>query len=333
MNDARPRRIAVAGAGSIGCHVGGRLAVAGRDVVFLGRKRICDELAAHGLTVSDHTGRRDTVRAPKCQYDPAGLAGADLVLVAVKSGATAEIADQIAKHAPEATVVSLQNGISNPDILRTALPRAEVRGAVVGYNVIRPVPGEFRQSTSGGIILEDATGDLARILSVPGLEVRPAADIRPELWGKLLVNLNNALNALSGRPLLEQLQDRGWRRLLAAQMSETLAVLAAAGIRPARFTAAPPGLVPHVLRLPTPLFRRVAKAMLTIDPEARSSMQDDLRAGRTTEIDALQGEVLRLAERTGTPCPTVRAVVTAVRRAQEDGAGPPGLQPGALAQP
>ncbi|MEX0340201.1 MAG: 2-dehydropantoate 2-reductase [Arenibacterium sp.] len=323
-------RIVVAGAGAIGCYVGARLLAAGHDVTFLGRARLGAEIEQHGLTVSDFHGPSSHIERPAFKTDPSCLAGADIVLVAVKSAATAAIAADIARHAPTATVISLQNGISNPETLRDALPQADVRAAIVPFNVVQTGPGAFHQSTSGDILLEDPVSTLAKTLSVPGLAVHATKDILPAQWGKLRVNLNNALNALSGLAQLEQLKNRAWRVLLAAQMRETLNVLKAAGITPARFTAAPPTLVPHILRLPTLLFRRIAKAMLTIDPTARSSMQDDLTRNRLTEIDALQGEVQRLAGEHGIETPTIDRVVRAIRAAEAANAGPPGLDPAAL---
>ena len=123
------------------------------------------------------------------------------------------------------------------------------------------------------------------------------------LWGKLLVNLNNALNALSDMPLLDQLDDRKWRTRMADQWDEALTVMRAAGISPKPPTPAPPGLIPPILRLPTPLFRLIAKQMLTIDPQARSSMWEDLQRGRKTEVDELQGEIVRLGKKHGIPTP------------------------------
>ena len=87
---------------------------------------------------------------------------------------------------------------------------------------------------------------------------------------------------------------------------------------------------PPVLRLPTPLFRRIARAMLTIDPSARTSMQDDLVRGRATEIDALQGAVLDLARTHGIACPAIERVTAAIRAAEAAGQGPPGLDPRTL---
>lgn len=331
-------RIAVAGAGAIGCHVGGMLAAGGHEVTFLGRARLGKEIAAHGLHLTDPEGGAWRVAAGEAVFvtEAAALAGAEVVLVCVKSRDTTEMARALRPHlAPGACVISLQNGIRNPGILRAELPEAQVRGGMVPFNVVALGEGRFHRATSGTIALEaapaGAAGDLAARLSVPGLSFREEADFTALQWGKLLVNLNNALNALSGLTLREQLMDRGWRRLLAAQMKEALAVLRAAGIRPAKFAAAPPAIVPHLLRLPTPVFRRVAARMMTIDPQARSSMQDDLAAARPTEIDALQGEVLQLARETGVPVPVIAAVTAAIRRAEQEGAGPPGLTPDEIA--
>ena len=98
-------------------------------------------------------------------------------------------------------------------------------------------------------------------------------------------------------------------------MTEALAVLKAAGIAPARVTPVAPGLLPALLRLPTPLFRMLAARMLRIDAQARSSMADDLRLGRKTEIDALCGEVQRLARSFGIGAPLNARMVELVEQA------------------
>ena len=115
----------------------------------------------------------------------------------------------------------------------------------------------------------------------------------------MLLNLNNPVNALSGLPLRAQLLNTHYRRQFAALVEEALGVLLAANIRPARLTPLPWPLLVRVLRLPTPLFRLAASRMLRIDPMARSSMADDLALGRPTEIQALCGEIVRLAQSQG----------------------------------
>ena len=326
----RSPRIVVAGAGTIGCFVGGQLAAAGRDVRFLARPRLRDELEAHGLVLSDRDGTTLRVDAQRLVVgvDPALLAEADVVLVTVKSGATREIAASILRYAPaSAAVVSLQNGVDNARILEDSLPGRTVVAGMVPFNVAALGEGRFHRGTDGAITIDAKAAGLAAILSTPHLPIATHPDMPAVAWGKLLLNLNNALNALAGVPLREELANRAWRRLLAACIDEALAALDAAGIRPAKVGALPPALVPTVLRLPDPLFRLVAAAQLRIDPEARSSMADDLAQRRRTEIDQLQGRVVALAEAHGTAAPLNRAVLERVKAAEAKNEGSPRLAP------
>jgi len=147
-----------------------------------------------------------------------------------------------------------------------------------------------------GIVIEQDDTDLARRLSVPGLKVRATSDIAGVQWGKLLVNLNNALNALGDLPLRQQLAQRSWRRLFADQLAEGLEAVRAEGVRPVSSTPVPAGWTPHLLRLPDTLFATLLGGTMKIDAEARSSMWEDLQRGRRTEIDYLQGLITELAD-------------------------------------
>lgn len=330
--------IAIAGAGSIGCYVGGCLALAGRKVVFLGRGRVIKAMRQSGLRVSDLDGRDRHIEAQAISAtdDPAtALADADVILVTVKSGATAEMAKLIAAHGrPDAVVVSLQNGVDNADRLRAALPGRRVLTGMVMFNVVQSADGElpFRihRASQGEVMIDTGIHGFAELLDVDGLAVEARADMKAVQWGKLLMNLNNALVALSDLPLASQLADRSWRVILAAQIDEALAAMRAAGIAPARITGLPPALLPTVLRLPDWLFGLLARRMLAIDPQARSSMWDDLKRGRPTEIDELQGAVIRLARQAGIPTPMNERVAALVRQAEAEKRGPPGLGPDAV---
>lgn len=322
-------RIVVAGAGSIGCFVGGMLARSGRNVVLLLRAAMAEELSAQGLMLSDFGGL-DAALSPDdfaMGADPACLAEADIILVTVKSGATAQMAAEIARYArSEAVVVSLQNGVENAAYLRAALPEYDVRAGMVPFNVVRAGAGRFHRGTSGEIVIEAGAGHVGRHLNCPGLVVHEARDMAAVQWGKLVINLNNALNALSDLPLQVQLGDRRWRRLMAAQMQEALAVLSEAGIGVRNpVSALPLRYVPYVLRLPTGMFRAVARAMLSIDPNARSSMWEDLTRGRSTEIAELQGQIVRLAEQNGLSAAINSGVAGLIREAETAENGSPGL--------
>lgn len=322
--------IAIAGAGSIGCFIGGLLIRAGRRVTLLVRSRIAEELKNSGLRLTGLGGL--DVRLPPervvATTDPNILRDAELIIVTAKSGDTAALAKEIAARGhPRAVVVSLQNGVENRSVLKSALPSNFVLGGMVGFNVVHKGEGWFHRGTSGDLVIEAGRRDLLALLSVPGLKVKAALDITAVQWGKLLLNLNNALNALSGLPLRQELEDRKWRRLLADQIDEALHILAAASINPARVGALAPRFIPAVLRLPDALFRLAAAGMLKIDPEARSSMWEDIVKGRATEVDYLQGAIASLAEAQGLDAPLSRKVCSLVRQAESLRRGSPMLSP------
>ncbi|UWR12321.1 2-dehydropantoate 2-reductase [Sulfitobacter mediterraneus] len=326
-------RIVIAGAGAIGCFVGGLLAAGGRRVTLLVRPRVAQEIRSHGLTLTDFGGMAVQIGTDRLALseDPACLARADVVLVTVKSGDTATIAELIDQHAPiKAPVISLQNGLRNGALLQEALPGHDVRGGMVPFNVVPMGQGCYHRATSGDVVIAGGAGDLEGLLSVPHLCTTSSRDIEAVQWGKFLINLNNALNALSGLPLAEQLRDRSWRRLMADQWREALGVLRGAGIRPVSMTPVSVGLIPFILRLPTPLFSRIAASMLTIDAQARTSMALDLMAGRPTEIDSLQGAVIAMAKAQGRAAPICTMVAEVIRTAELAEEGLPDLSAAAL---
>ena len=317
--------IVIAGTGAVGGFVGGLLAGAGRQVALFGREEPMRQLSAEGLRLTDRDGL-DLHVAPTAftaGADPGLLKRAALVLVTVKGGATAEMADLLAAHVtPGVPVVSLQNGIANTPLLRAALPQNPVLAGMVPYNVSRLGPAHLHRGSAGCIRLEAGHPGLVERLTARGLALAEEADIEAVQWGKLLINLNNALNALSGLPLRDQLRSPPWRRLLAAQISEAMMVLAKAKVRVRSPLAIPLPLLPILLRLPA-----LPIEIVKMDAKARSSMWDDLERRRLTEIDLLQGEILALARRLGIETPVIAAVAEAIRRAETANAGPPGLRP------
>ena len=322
--------IVVAGAGNIGCFVGGMLAAAGRRVALLARSRVIGEIESNGLTVTSFDGMARRVASGQLLLsgDPEILADAGVVLVTVKSADTAEMAEAIGRHSPrDAVIVSLQNGVGNVPLLRGRLPGRLVLAGMVPFNVIAGGEARFHRATSGDIAIERHDGFSASRLSVPGLTMRPTSDIVGVQWGKLLVNLNNAINALSGLPLREQLAQRSWRLLLADQFAEGLAAVRAEGITAVSSTPVPASWTPHLLRLPDALFALLLGSTMKIDPQARSSMSEDLQRGRETEIDYLQGVVTEIADRHRLQVPLSRRIVALVKDAQASRRGLPGLTP------
>lgn len=324
------RPIGVAGAGSIGCFVGGMCAAAGRRVALLARPRVIGEIERNGLRLTSFEGLDQNIASSRLTLseDPSVLGDVAAVLVTVKSADTAEIADVIARHAPaDAVIVSLQNGVGNVAVLRERLPGRRVLAGMVPFNVIAPGEARFHRATSGDIVIEQDDAGTADQLSVPGLRMLSTSDIVGVQWGKLLLNLNNALNALADLPLRQQLAQRAWRTLFADQMAEGLGAIRAEGIKPVSPTPIPVGLTAHLLRLSDAIFNVVLGRTMKIDPKARSSMWEDLQRGRRTEIDYLQGVITAIADRRGLQVPLSRRVVELIRSAEAAGKGSPRLTP------
>jgi 2-dehydropantoate 2-reductase len=306
------------GAGAIGCWIGGCLQAAGVPVVFVGRPRVLDALRSRGLMLTDLVGGTRSVPAAALDLrgSAEGVAAPAFVLLCVKSGATASAAAELARTLqPGTLVVSMQNGVSNAAAAQAAATSLTVRAGMVPFNVAELAPGHYHRGTSGVLAAQDHAllRDWQPRFAAAGVPLQLHADLAPLQWGKLLLNLNNAVNALSGLPLRAQLLERDYRLCMAALIDEALTALRAAGIVPAKLTPLPPSALPTALRLPTAVFRVLAARMLRIDAKARTSMADDLAHGRATEIDALCGEVVRLARRHGTAAPVNERISELVR--------------------
>lgn len=364
-------KIAVLGAGSIGTYVGASLAASGLDVVLIGRAKMQASIRAHGVLLTDLAGRQQKLAPEQIRYElvPQALQDAGLILVTVKSAASASAALQIAQYGRrDALVISLQNGIGNAGVLREGIKQALIQhqlaaeagdasrtasvsfapsapvpaptefpppatgspetmamptvlGGMVPFNVVQMPDGRLHRGSFGELTIE-AHPQLAAWqagFAAAHLPLLQARDFPALQWGKLLLNLNNPLNALSDLPLRTELAQRAWRQCLALLMDEALQVLKAARIHPAKVAAVPASWLPTVLRLPDSLFKLVAGKMLKIDPEARSSMWEDLQAGRATEIDFINGAVTALAARHGVVAPANQCLIDMIHQVEQGG--------------
>lgn len=318
-------RVGIMGAGAIGLYVGGMLAEAGAQVVFAARGRTRDSVA-RGLSLSRYDGFKAALKPER--YVSGGvdrLGNCDVVLFCTKSGDTETAAVDLAKVLKaDATVISLQNGVGNVEMLKRLLPRHEVVAGTVPFNVVRLSPNAVHCAMGGPVLIgpSDASTRLAALAAGSRLKLQVHDNLDAMQWGKLLLNLNNGLNVISGLPLRRQFRDPGYRTVLAMAMEELLAVLDAAGIPVIGATRTNPRLIPKVLRLPTWLFRLAARQQLRMDDTARSSSWDDLKTGREPETRFLNGAVSSLAEAHGRTAPANDLICRLVAEAFAAGASP-----------
>lgn len=302
------------GAGAIGGYVGVRAAAAGCTVVMVGRPELCEmQSILQAVDLDGRTfGPSDRVRVTT---EVQALADVDVCLLTTKSKDSTSSAQALVDVlSPGTPVVSLQNGLENPNRLRAAGLTAVVPGLVT-FNVVRD-GACFRQATSGPIASEagdsaPAVAELARLLrEVPWV-------FRPELAsmqaGKLLLNLNNGVCAAAGVTVANSLRARPLRRVYGLCLREGIQVLRAADQPFERIGRLSPALIARLLGLPDFIFFQLARQMITIDPRAKSSTLQDLERGRPTEIDDLNGAIVRLGRAHGVPTPANSCITETIR--------------------
>ncbi|MEM6991887.1 MAG: 2-dehydropantoate 2-reductase [Myxococcota bacterium] len=330
--------VGVFGAGAIGCFMGIRLSAAGTKVTLLGRARLVE--AAERLSAVPQQGPAVTPAADMVvSDDPAALSSVDVCLLTVKSGATADAAKTLADVLPpHCVVVSMQNGLENPPLLRSALTQPIAAG-MVSYNVFRdesPQAERYVQATSGPLMAERQRGPAAQVMEGlreafgrAGEELSLHDDLESVAAGKLLLNLNNGICAATGLTIAESLRSRDARWCFGACMREGVAVLKQTGPKPANVIGIPPFIIARMLSLPNFIVTRVAKGMVNVDPSARSSTLQDVLAGRRTEIGALNGAIVALAKQAGRPAPA-NATVTKLVEGLHGRTPPPFVTPRGL---
>ena len=300
-------RIGVLGAGSLGSLFAGRLAATGTDVVVLGRANDhLQRVKADGIVVTTPDGGelRGEVDATT---DPSDLAGIDVLLVCVKSYDT-DHALTVAGDAipPTADVVTLQNGLGNAETISEHVPDVHVVAGTTTHGAYLEGPGRVHHAGGGDTRIgrffganDDAIDDVAATFTDAGIETTVIADVRAAIWEKVLVNAGiNAATALARVPNGEMADGPG-AALLRDAVEEGVRVADAAG------PSIDPAIVDHALDVA----RRTATN--------RSSMLQDLEAGKRTEIDAINGGLVRRADQHDVPAPVNRTLTNLVHLAEE----------------
>ena len=299
-------RVAVMGAGAVGCYYGFLLARAGHPVTLIGRPALAAAVAEGGL-VLESAGRRDMVR-PHVTPEPNGVAGADLVMVCVKTNDTEEAGRLIAPHlAPETAILSLQNGVDNAERLGAVLARPVVPVAVYVATEMAG-PALVRHNGRGDLILggSEASPGIAAAFGAAGIPATVSSRAVEALWGKLTLNCAyNALSALTQLPYGRLVRGEGVLAAMADVVAECTAVARAAGV------AIPEAMMDTV--------REIGVSMA----DQRSSTAQDLARGRPSEIDHLNGFIVRQGAALGVPTPANRMLHALVKLAEGEAASRP----------
>lgn len=289
-------KIAVMGAGAVGCYYGGMLARAGHDVILIGRPTHVEAVRRAGLFLDTQAFQ---VQVPmRAVTDASGVQGAQLVLCCVKSTDSANAALHMAPYLePDAIILSLQNGVDNAERLQAQLGR-EVVPTVVYVATEMAGPGHVKHHGRGELVIgpSPASDELAKLFAEAGVPAQVSDNVRGELWAKLILNCAyNALSAITQLPYGRLVQGEGVEALMRDVMNECLAVAQGVGV-------SVPGDTWEAVQ-------RIARTM----PAQLSSTAQDLARGKRSEIDHINGHVLHQGEALGIATPVNRVLHTVVK--------------------
>jgi 2-dehydropantoate 2-reductase len=299
-------RVAVVGAGAVGGYFGGMLARAGAHVTLIGRPVHVDVWTRDGLFLdSINFQERVSVAA---STDVAACAEADLVLFSVKSPDTEETARQLARHVRGgALIVSLQNGVDNVERIRASAALDPI-AAVVYVASSMPAPGRVRHSGRGDLLIGDLPGRSAppreaavaavsNWFEAAGVPCRVSRNVDADLWTKLIVNAAlNAISAVVGVPYGDIVATADSRETVRQLVHECVAVARADGVS-----------------LPEVDFVDMVLRFAEKAGQVFSSTAQDLDRGKRTEIDALNGLVVRRGAALGVPTPVNQSLLALVK--------------------
>ncbi len=302
-------RIAVVGAGAVGGYFGGTLARAGAPVVFIGRKHFVEAVNAKGLVLDKSEGQYRI--AGTATTDMSAVRDCSLILFCVKANSTSTAAAEMAPFVrPDATVVCLQNGVDNAERVHAAT-KVLCLPAVVYVAVSVPESGLVKHLARGDLIIgppSERTTDAANVFGRAGISCRISENIEGELWVKLLCNCAlNAISALGRVSYGEMMQNHNAKELMESVVDEVLAVARAANV-----------VMPGVRDREAGI--AAATAIATQMADAFSSTAQDLNRHRMTEIDALNGYIVRRSAELGVPVPINNALFTLVKLAERSNA-------------
>jgi 2-dehydropantoate 2-reductase len=297
MRSSTPLKVTVMGAGAVGCYFGGMLARAGHQVTLVARPQHVQAIERDGLRMETKTFDERVRLAASTEASAAQ--DADLVLFCVKSPDTENAGRQLQPWLRDDTLVlCLQNGVDNAERLRAVLPRQEVAAAVVYVATEMAGPGHLKHHGRGELVIEPsrASERVAQALAEAGVPTEISPNVRGALWLKLILNCAyNAVSAIAQRPYGENVASEGIWEVMRDVVDECVAVARADGVQlPAD---------PHLAT------RKLVETM----PTQYSSTAQDLARRKPTEIDYLNGYVVRRGQALGVPTPANRVLWALVK--------------------
>ncbi len=298
-------KIAVMGAGAVGCFYGGMLARGGHEVTLIGRPAHVEAIAKRG-GLKFESAIFDGVIPVAADTNPSAVAGADVVLFCVKSADTEEAGQQIALHLKnDAVVISLQNGVDNAERLAAVLKQV-VLPSVVYVAAGMGGSGHIQHHGRGDLIIGPSprSDDIAKTFADAAIPTVVSGEVLARLWDKLIINCAyNALSAIAQLPYGRLFEVEGTKEVMDSAILECIAVASELGIAV------------------SPDIREKTYALVKVMPDQYASTAQDLARGRPTEIDFLNGHIVRKGAEFGISTPSNLALQVAVKLRELERAG------------
>ena len=317
-------RIAILGAGAIGSVLGACLSRTGEDVTLIGRAAHMNAIRHNGLQLDGALGSftARVAAAEALNFRP------DYAFLTVKTQDVSATLQANLSFLKDVPLVTFQNGVRSDELAAALLSKSQIMSAVVNISASYLAPGKVTVVYPGPLIVgrpfgaPDAQLQAVAAILRQGVPIHVSENIQSVHWLKLIFNLNNALPALLNASLHEVYAETYLRQLAARLMREGLSVVRHAGIRLASLPEASVTLFRLIGLLPAPLaglLLGVSARRIKTDWPLWGSTLQSLRRGRPTEIDYLNGEIVRLGQQTGQRAPLNKAIVQMVQHVEETG--------------
>ena len=313
-------KYAVIGLGAVGNIVGGILKKSEKNVVLIGKENQVDIINKNGIKINGINGSL-SIENPNASSDLSYLKDVDFIIICVKSYDTQNLANQIKQHIKKtALILSLQNGVKNSSVIYKITGNKVISGVVL-FNALFLKPGESTLTIRGGLLIEDeksnseAIEDLINCFNMRGLTSKSVKNIEGFQYSKLIVNLQNAVTALTGQTIKESIIDSNSRSVLIASMKEGLYILEKSGISIETLPDMDPKKIIKRLSSYNSIFLRIGSKILKLK-NARTSMWQSLSRGKSTEIDYINGEIVSLARKNNLKAPINEKLVELLKEAE-----------------
>lgn len=309
-------KYAVIGIGAVGSIIGAVLSKSNKNVILIGKKNQIDILNKNGLTIKGLNIKQQSIKATS---EIAMLNNVDIIFICIKSQDTQKLANKIKKYLKKsAIIISLQNGIENAETIEKITNIKTISGIVL-FNSFYYKTGECKITLKKGLILENhsISKNISDILNKNGLKSIIIDDIKPYLYSKLIVNLQNAVSSLTNQTTRRSIYNKYSREIIVETMKEGLNILKKSNIKIKRLSDIDPVVMIKRLEKYNSIFLLIGSCFTGLKKNARNSMWQSLNRKKTTEIDYINGVIVNIAKNNNLNAPINKKLIELIKKKEK----------------